>query len=398
MKNKIEFEKSWIILVVIVVIIGVTVFLVLDRTRTDQITEMVDNGDEINIVILVHDGDKLLFTEILFYNPTTAKAALLDIPGETGVIIQKLGKIDRIDTIFEPGNPGEYISELENITDQEIPFYILMDISDVPDMIDVVEGLEMFIANPVEILEPGHTVLLPSGSIVLDGDKAETYLTYEDPEESDIDKSGRHEKFIQSLLKTFQDRGPELLNNRMFPYLYRTMETNIDRDSFRAFITESEKMDTGRIVFQRVLGVKRTVDDQVLLFRHYDGNLLKETVKQTVSSIANMEVVSTEELNIALQILNGTAVNGLASRTSQVFQSFGYDVANIGNYIGEIEKTLVINRGSDIAQAQRAANIIKCGNVLAGIEGIELPEDINEYEYDVIIILGKDFDGRYCKE
>ncbi len=398
MKNKIEFEKSWIILVVIVIIIGVTVFLVLDRTRTDQITEMVVNGDEINIVILVHDEDKLLFTEILFYNPATAKAALLDIPGETGVIIQKLGKIDRIDTLFEPGNPDEYISELENITDQEIPFYILMDISEVPDMIDVVEGLEMFIANPVEILEPGRTVLLPSGSIILDGDKAETFLTYEDPEESDIDKSGRHEKFIQSLLKTFQDRGSELLNNRMFPYLYKTMETNIDRDSFRAFITESEKMDTGRIVFQRVLGVKRSVDDQVLLFRHYDGNLLKETVKQTVSSIANIEVVSTDELNIALQILNGTAVNGLASRTSQVFQSFGYDVANIGNYDGEIEKTLVINRGSDIAQAQRAANIIKCGNVLAGSEGIELPEDINEYEYDVIIILGKDFDGRYCKE
>ena len=97
-----------------------------------------------------------------------------------------------------------------------------------------------------------------------------------------------------------------------------------------------------------------------------------------MTSLANIDVVSDDELNIVIEILNGTAVNGLAARTSQVFQSFGYDVAHIGNYDDNaIEKTYVIDRNGDISQAQRIASIIKCTQVksMSDVpEGLDLPD------------------------
>jgi len=403
LKSRIEFDKSLIILIIIIIVVASAVFLIVRYTRTDRITEMIENEKDINSVFLIHDEDELLFTEILFYSTATGKGALLDIPGETGVIIEKLGKIDRIDMLYDQKNPEEYITAVENLIEQEIFNYFQIDLKDFVALVDILGGLEMFIDNPVEIIDEEQTALLPSGSIILDGDKTKTFITYFDPEESDVEESGRREKTIQSLLKGFQEQGSILVMDGMYSFFKRTIETNADDSSMKAFVGEMANLDTSRIVFQRVLGVRRTVDEQVLLFCHYDGNLLRETVRQTITSLANVEVVSDEELNLSIQILNGTPVNGLASRTSQVFQSFGYDIAHIGNYeANDVEKTFVIDKSGDIVQAQRVASIIHCSNVESSVESAGEYDDIFAGEpgedADLVIILGKDFDGRYCKE
>ncbi len=403
MKARIEFDKSLIILIIILIVAAGTILFLVRSTRTDSMTEMIENKKNINSAFLVHDGDRLIFTEIMFYSTETAKAALLDIPGETGVILEKLGKIDRIDKVYTRNNPEEYLKTVEKMIEQQVDYYFQIDLGDFIALVDLIGGLEMFIPNPVEIIDDDQTALLPSGSILLDGDKARTFITYTDPDEGDIEESGRREKIIQSLLKSFQEEGQLLTSDRMFHHIKRTLDTNADDSSLKTFIKEMENLDSGRIVFQRVLGVKRTVDDQILLFSHYDGNLLRETVRQTVTSLANIDVVSDDELNIVIEILNGTAVNGLAARTSQVFQSFGYDVAHIGNYDDNaIEKTYVIDRNGDISQAQRIASIIKCTQVksMSDVpEGLDLPDTASGgEEIDLTIILGKDFDGRYCKE
>ena len=401
MKPKIKFDKSLIILVLIIVIVAMAIFLIVRYTRTDRITEMIENKKDINSVFLVHDKDELLFTEILFYSTATGKGALLDVPGETGVIIEKLGKIDRIDKLYDPEKPEEYIHAVENMIEQEIQYYYQIELNDLVKLVDIIGGVEMFIDNPVEIIDDEQTALLPSGSIVLDGDKTKIFVTYFDPDESEVEISSRREKTVQALLKGFQQKGEMIVGNGMYSHFNKTIDTNADDSSMKAFVGEMGKLDTERIVFQRVLGVRRTVDDQILLFSHYDGNLLRETVRQTITSLANVAVVSDEELNISIEILNGTEINGLASRTSQVFQSFGYDVDHIANYErNDVEKTFVIDRRGDINQAQRIANIIQCANIESSDT---VSDEINETfgenpdEYDLVIILGKDFDGRYCK-
>ena len=129
--------------------------------------------------------------------------------------------------------------------------------------------------------------------------------------------------------------------------------------------------------------------------------MLQETVQQTLVSLKNKEVVSSEELNVTLELLNGTTRNGLAGRTSQVFKSFGYDVARVGNATTQdYEKTLVIDWTGDISAAQQVANVIQCKNVeTRAREAVDAQAATPGVDViDVTIILGKDFDGRYCKE
>ena len=168
----------------------------------------------------------------------------------------------------------------------------------------------------------------------------------------------------------------------------------------RSFLLALGDFDAGRMVFQRVLGVERVVDDQTLLFRHKDGALLRETVKQTLRSLGNRDVVSDEELGATLEILNGTSTAGLATRTGQLFQSYGYDVAEIGNADSfDREYTVVIDRIGDGSKAQRVASVIRCSRIEQQ-PAVEFSEEgtLIDQTIDVTIILGKDFDGRYCKD
>jgi hypothetical protein len=260
------------------------------------------------------------------------------------------------------------------------------------------EGIDIFNANPVEILE--EKVLLPSGSLILDGDKAVIFITYQEEGAPMIEKTDRWEKFTQSLLKSWGSKNEFLLQPDVFSLFNRLLDSNLTNQALKSFLLTLGDFDADRMVFQRVLGVERVVDDQTLLFRHKDGALLRETVKQTLRSLGNRDVVSDEELGASLEILNGTSTAGLATRTAQLFQSYGYDVAEVGNADSfDREFTVVIDRVGDGSRAQRVASVIRCSRIERE-PAVEFSEEgaLIDQTIDVTIILGKDFDGRYCKE
>lgn len=390
------FDKSIIFLVLILAVITAAVLFFYNHVRTDTISEAIKREEALTILFLFPQEDELLFSEVLFYHTGTAKSAILDIPGNTGDIIASLKRMDRIDVLYKRGKPEAFIEKIEEIINTEIDYYMEIDVDHIEGLVDLLEGLELFIANPVDVAEGAEAVLLPSGSVTLDGAKVKTFLTYDESGDTDTDRIGRREKFLQALLVALGEHADVLSHETVFPYLWELVHTDMQKRGFETFVKEMRRLDTGRMVFQRVLGVKRTVDDQELLFRHYDGELLKGTVKQTLESIENIDIVSDEELNVTVEILNGTNINGLAARTGQIFQSFGYDIMKIGNAEDRsVEKTEVVDRRGDIAQAQRVATVIHCNLVRSDVPSDPLQA---EETADVIVILGGDFDGRYCKD
>ncbi|GAJ23513.1 unnamed protein product, partial [marine sediment metagenome] len=58
----------------------------------------------------------------------------------------------------------------------------------------------------------------------------------------------------------------------------------------------------------------------------------------------------------------------------------------------DYQKTVVLDRKGRIAAAERIAELIRCQRVYSRLE-----KD-GDLSIDVTIILGTDFDGRYCKE
>lgn len=358
------------------------------------------------------ENNHLLFTELLSYDPKTHKAALLDIPGNVGSLINSIQKIDRIDVLFRPGKVDAYRNKIASLIGSPVSLYIETDFSDIPKIVDLFGGLNLFIANPVEDTKTNPMVLLPSGSITLDGSKVQSYLGYKASSDSDIEVISRRQRFVQALLKSIGENAAFFEKSGVYSAFKGWITTDMNRRSMLSFISLMSKLDAQKMVFQRVLGVDRTVDNQQLLFPHYDGRLLRETMQQTLTSLANPQVLSNQALSTRLQILNGTLVSGLAHRTSQIFQSFGYDVVSVGNADRQdYAHTEILDRTGDISQAQKVGSIIKCSQIdsqplspVVPPQGSVQPAGQTQATavtaaagYDVTIVLGKDFDGRYCK-
>ncbi len=398
MKKRAKFDKGLLLLVLIVFIAAFSAVFLYLQIRTDKIADAVKKGELIKLLFVIGDKEQLLFSEVFLYNPETNKGAIFDIPGDTGVIYESLERFDRIDVQYDGSKIGGFRQKVEELMGEAIPYYIHLYPEDIPRIVDLFDGMELFIANPVDIVSADKTVLLPSGSLVLDGSKAMCYALYEEEGEEGIEKIGRRQNFFQALLHELGTHSDLLRRDDVFSLMRSAIKTNISVRALSTFLSEMAKLDIEHIVSLRVLGAKRTVDEQELLFPHYDGRLLKETVKQTFESLANSNIISDEELSITIEILNGTDQNGLASRTAQVYQSFGYNIDNIGNAEStDTEYTLIIDRVGDIATAQRVADIIKCIRIETKPFAAAADNAEGTGPIDVTIILGKDFDGRNCK-
>jgi anionic cell wall polymer biosynthesis LytR-Cps2A-Psr (LCP) family protein len=391
LRRKRKWDKSLVLLgLIIAVVLASAVFGYLEL-RTDPLTEALKKDAPLNFLFAVSGDQDYRFFEVLQYHPRTHRGAVLFLPGNVGLIIESLKKVDRMDVLYRYGAVGPLKAKVEQITGLSIPFYFELRERDVISLVDLLGGLELFIPNPVEAAVGERKVLLPSGSVVLDGDKIRDFISYQDPLEPETDRVGRKQKFLQSLLKALgesdlvQQPGP-------FAALRRLLSTNLKPRSLAALVKELSRMETEKLIFQRVLGSVRTVDGKELLFPHFEGQLLKEIVKQTGETIASAEPGLQEELTVALEILNGTSVPGLARRAASVFQSFGYEIASLGNADNsDYLNTVVLDRKGRLEAAQKAAELIHCQRVYSRLaEGGDL-------SVDVTVILGKDFDGRYCK-
>ncbi len=398
-KRKKGLDKAVIFLVLIILVLLGTGFFVFSLVKTDKITTALEKGKTLPILFLIKDGETLKYTELFLYNAETHKGSLFDIPGNVGSILSQVHKMGRIDTLFSVRKPFPYIKKVESLTGVRIPFYMIIDVHGISKIVDLFEGIKLFIPNPVEIIESPSLVLLPAGNVVLDGEKAVLFMDYKEKGEENVERISRRQKVLQALFVSIAKKNSFLNNRKLDSVLYSTMKTDLSKAAVVSFFREIKSLDTERMVFQRVLGAQRKIGNETLLFPHYEGKLLKETVSQTVESLANTETTGRNALHISIDILNGTGQNGLAGRTSRVFKSFGYDILNLGNYSTDnLEKTFVLSRSMDTEAADRIAEIIKCKNVkYANTIDISNTEILNDSS-DVIVVLGKDFDGRYCKD
>lgn len=391
-RRKRKWDKSILLLILIVLVVLAAGIYGYFQLRTDLFTEKLKSSSPVAVLFCLSGDQEYGFFELLLYHPDTYRGAILYIPGNVGMIIESLKKVDRIDALYRRGNLDPLIDKVEELVAVDITFFIDLQDSELRNQVDLLGGLELFIPNPVDTASAGGRVLLPSGSVMLDGDKIRDFIAYQDEMENEVDSVGRKQRFLQALLMSIADS--DLLEQKSAFSVFRDcMDTNLSPRALSSFVLEMKKLNDEKIVFQRVLGSSRIVDGKELLFPHFNGQLLKEIVKQTIETISSQEPFSEDELTVAIEVLNGTNVGGLARRAANVFQSFGYDIVSVANADNsEYQKTVVLDRKGRIDVASRVANLIRCQRVYSRLE------EAGDMSIDVTIILGTDFDGRYCKE
>lgn len=382
------------ILVVLIVAGGMLVFAM----QSDPVKDSLSGDRLLKVLVVLEDKGKPVSTNIVAYYPGSKRAAMFDIPGETGLILSSLARVDRIDAVFSEKGVQAYKKEIETLTGIEVPFYLACSLDQFSRLADLLSGFSVFIPTPVDLKTDAGRVLLPSGAVTLDGDKLRSFVTYTDSADQDGEASSRRQKAVLAFFRALNDNSGTIFSGPVFPSIRQCLRSNIPSRYLKDLLGELSKIDAERLVPQKVTGSYRQVDGKMLLFPFYDGQLLKDVIRQTLAGLAS-ENSATQERIYALEILNGTRSQGLARNTSELYQSFGYDVIRTGNAeTAESEKTVIIDRIGNQTVASTIAQVIQCENIQSTAADPASSDSYgSEATVDFTIIIGKDFDGRYVR-
>ncbi len=397
-------NKSVIFLALIfIIVVAVAAFIALSL-RVDTVDESLKNDSVIKTLVVLEDKKQVLFSDVFIYYPVSKRGALINILGNTGAIFQSLGRVDKIDAIYTEKGIEVFKAEIEKLIGQTIPFYLEMDMSSFGELTDMLGGLKVFVPSPVDVKnEQGERYLLPSGAVTLDGSKITTYLTYTKSDETESEVIDRRQNVMVAFLAALRKNSEYLANQKSFSMYSKKMNSNLKEKDLMKLLTEIAHVDSERLIPQAITGARRMVDGKELLFPFYDGQLIKDVVKQAANALVDLEDMSVNRIYV-LEIQNGTTVQGLARNTAALLKSAGYDVLSTVNAEkSDIEKTQIINHIGNEEIARSLGNFIHCTNIVD--EEIK-PESAENYEnpyetgtnVDFTIILGKDFDGRYVKK
>ena len=406
---KIEYRlggmrKHIVFFALIVCVLTAAALILFFSLKTNPVEEALKNDQIIKLLFVLKNDDEALFTMLMAYYTVSHRGALIDIPGNTGAIYASLsskdrqGRVDRIDAVYKERGIEVYRSEIEKMLGMNIPFTIEIDLDRFSELTDLLGGLRVFVPYPIDDVVDGVPYLLPSGSVMLDGDKIRTYMLYSDKDASNIDRQDRLQNAAVAFLSALNARRFDIFKKNVFPVYASRFRSNIKDEGLYSLLQQISKIDAERLFPQSVTGSLRTVDGKLLLFPYYDGQLIKDVLKQTVSAlVSETEVVHSRIYVLAIQ--NGTPVQGLAKNTAALLQSAGYDILTTSNADkNDYEKTFIIDHIGNGEVAKNLGDFIRCSNIVTA----EVKKDDDApleaaTLVDFTVVLGRDFDGRYVR-
>ncbi len=354
---------------------------------SDPVSDAVKSDRIISLLVVFEEEGEPVATEVFFFYPSTGKGAVLDIPGNTGLILKSLNKVDRIDRVYAKGHPQTYAREIASLLQTELPLWLVFDEKGMKKTADFLEGVEMFIPTEIDQAGPSR-ILLPQGTSLLDGDKLLQFASWVPADEDEAGAAARRQRLFQSFLRAMSRKSDWLTRPDVFAAWRESIKTNLGVEGLHQFVKGLANIDIDHLLMQRITGTRRIVDKQTLLFPHYDGDLVRDIVKQTLNALTATGSGNTEIHTV--EILNGTSIKGLAAKAAEILGSFGYDVVSVGNADKtDYENTQIVSRSPDSRAAKALGGVLQCKNIG--------PDDgsLGSSDAEFTIVLGADFNGRY---
>jgi LCP family protein required for cell wall assembly len=313
--------------------------------------------DRVNILALGiggegHDGPYLTDTIIVIsIKPSTGEVGLLSIPRDMTIQLRdgnwyKINQVYSMGKVQKKDQGVEYITQaVEDTLDIDIHYSGVITFQGFEEFIDEIGGISLEV--PVAFTDNQYptkdykttTVSFSAGSQVMNGETALIYARSRhgsNYENSDFARSRRQQLILQAIKdKMFKFStllSPQKLS-AIFDLLDKSIETNMS--IWQAIKIANMVKDTGDSKIYRItlddapdslLEPGFTEDGQWIL-QPKDGNF--DTLARQFNNIFNTGTLVEEDAKI--EILNGTATNGLAYWTAVHLEKLGYDISRYGN-------------------------------------------------------------------
>lgn len=400
-----------------------------------------EDEDRINILLLGmagrnHEGGLLTDTIMLLsLEPSTKKVAMTSIPRDMAVPIEDMGwrKINHVNAyaeVAESGGGGVAVSQaLSDILAVPVHYYVRADFTGFVNIIDLLGGIEVNVENrledysyPVmgrEAAEPYESrfehLLVEPGLQNMDGELALKYARSRKAlgaEGSDFARARRQQKILEAA------------KNKAFTVstLFKPKMISDIVDEFQEHVATNLKIWEMIKLWDMFKGItSENITNKVL--DNSPNNLLYDTISSEGAYIllprsgdfaeiqyfinnifsdapAALKNVVKEE-RAAIEVRNGTWINGLASQAAIDLERYGFTVIRVGNSSRQnFQKSVIFdltygekNQSLAVLKEKTGANV-SLGLPQWLIDEIknELKRETSPLQPDFVIVLGQDAD------
>lgn len=402
--GKVKIDRSlWILLLIIIVLVATSIVLYF-QLKPNYINEDISAKRPIKILILVRGDEGLSFCDFLCIDTTTSQSALFDLPVDTGCWDSTKSRYAFLSSLYTSPlksssneNCKSVLSAIKYFSGEEIPYTIEIDENQLENLIDLMGGVEVFLTDPISSVFKGQIRMLPAGSFKIQGYQALYYLKNQLPNESGIEFLKRRQSMVKTILSGCFSFSRQINSSKIKSAFLSCFKSNLDSSSIFTLLNFIKNEDIELMQLNQMRGEHKEVDGSLYFLPQKEGKIFKEQVRQIIQALGDESFIKRELLAINLEILNGTSRTMLAARTTEYYQSYGYNVIVTGNADNaEYSKTLVIARNKEFLKAAtRIAGIIDCHAVSVKESDPALLAD-SWNGSDVTIILGADYDYYSC--
>ena len=292
------------------------------------------------------------------------------------------------------GGMGCQWKTVEQTTGVHLDHFIMMDFVGFKDMVDAIGGVEMCIPEPVD--DPKAHLVLDAGLQTLDGEESLGFVRsrYGQGDGSDLSRIDRQQEFMGAMLREVLDSDvmtkPVTITNFLGAVTDSiTTDEDMTVDIMTSIAISMREVDLDRVQFVTAPNGQHPDDENRITLKEPEASELFEEINSGtdltgVGDENDPSDASVDPSDITLEVLNNTAVEGLASEVEAVLLSDGYVVTDTGNPEARFpEATTIYHVPGEEEAAQLLADHI-------GQAQVAEAENLNQ---TLELVIGEDWQG-----
>ncbi|MCT4621429.1 MAG: LCP family protein [Marinisporobacter sp.] len=323
------------------------------------------------------------------FDPNTKQVDIISIPRDTRVVIRGRRSKDKINHAHAYGGMDLSMKAVKDLLGVPVHYYVEINYAAVGKVVDDVGGVEINVPMNMKYYDPKADpplkINLKKGKQVLDSDKAMQFLRFRKGYiNQDLGRIDAQHDFLKALADKILS--PAIITK--LPKLVRTFNTYVDTNmpitTMGSYALQAKDLKIEDINMVTIPGEPKKING--LWYYVPDMDQTKTIVKQIFSG-NSVNVKNENEENkkeqVTVEVLNGSNINGIATKTANILKEKGYKVVNVNNVAGmKYGQTHIYDRSN---KDEDAKNIAKLLNVK------EIEKDIdNNSKVDITIIIGND--------
>lgn len=429
-KGKYIFRRILVLLLLIIIVCaGILAYkiiknggglqgLLFTAVGKENTEEQLKEMDRLYCVLM---GRSELMTDTILlasYDPKNQTASLLSIPRDTyiGSNPNTATASNKINCLYQQG-PEKTVEAVSKITGIDVKYYVVIDTKALVKLVDTIGGVDFEV--PIDMKYDDYSqklhIDLKAGYQHLNGEQAEQVVRFrhnndgstysEEYGYEDLGRMKTQRAFITEVIKQTISAKNILKIGDILDIAYESIETNLSLDVMKDYIPYAVKYDMSTLQTGTVPG-ESVFKNIVWIYLHDDDET--EKLVETLFPKSPEELALEEEIeNTKITLLNGTGKSSKLNTAKKLFKNAGFEIEETGTATTVDFTTITVKSGSSEKCINKIKEILEVGQVEYEQEEVldvtaspetNIGNEIEETqvepikEYNITIILGKDFD------